>query len=196
MEFDPDELGGFELFLTLGRLVSPRPVGWISTLGADGTDNVAPYSFVTPVAVDPPVVVFQAAPHADGSIKDTAQNAIDTGEFVYNLVVEDVFESMNESAAHLEESEFDAAGIEREPAATVEVPRVAASPAALECTVRDVVDVGENRVIFGDVEHVAVDDGYCSEGLVDADRLEEELVGHLADAEYTRLDCFRKEQPE
>ncbi|MEF8781448.1 MAG: flavin reductase, partial [Haloferacaceae archaeon] len=119
MEFDPNDLDGFELFLTLGRLVSPRPVGWISTTDGDGIDNVAPYSFVTPVSVDPPVVAFQAAPHPDGTPKDTARNAIDTGEFVYNLVVDGVLEPMNDSAAHLAESEFDAVGIEREPAAAV-----------------------------------------------------------------------------
>lgn len=196
MEVAPSELGGYELFVTLGHVVTPRPVGWISTVGEDGTDNVAPYSFVTPIAVDPPVLVFQAAPHRDGSMKDTGRNAIDTGEFVYNLVTEDLMEAMNESARETDESEFDLAGVTRQPAETVDAPRVGESPAALECTVRDTRDIEGTAVVFGDVEHVAVDADFVADGLVDVDRLEETVVGHVIDADYTTLDCFEKEQPE
>jgi flavin reductase (DIM6/NTAB) family NADH-FMN oxidoreductase RutF len=196
METDPNELNGYELYLTLGHVVTPRPVGWISTQSPDGQDNVAPYSFVTPIAVDPPVLVFQAAPHQDGTAKDTARNVIETGEFVYNVVTEELVEQMNESARHVDRSEFDLAGIERESAAEVTPPRVADAPAALECRLRETLDIEDTTVIFGDVERIVVDDDYLADGLVDVDRLEENVIGHIIDSEYTTLDRFQKEQPE
>ncbi len=196
MERSADNLDGYGLYLTLGRIVTPRPVGWISTRSESGQDNVAPYSFVTPIAVDPPVVVFQAAPHQDGTTKDTARNAVETGEFVYNVVTEKLVDQMNETARHVEESEFDLAGIEREPGAVVDAPRVAGAPAALECTLRQTVDIEDTTVVFGDVEHLAVDDDYLAEGLPDVDRLGKEVVGHIIEDDYTTLDRFEKIQPE
>lgn len=196
MEQPAENLDGYGLYLTLGRLVSPRPVGWISTTSQDGQDNLAPYSFVTPVAVDPPVLVFQAAPHQDGTTKDTARNVLDTEEFVYNVVTESLVEEMSESAAHVEESEFDLAGVERESAAVVDTPRVAAAPAHLECTLRRTVDIADSTVLFGDVEHVSIDDDYLADGLPDGERLAGEVVGHLADDDYATLDRFQHAQPE
>jgi len=197
MEIDPGDLDGFETFLTLSRLVSPRPIGWISTTDGAGGDNVAPYSFVSPLAVDPPVLAFQAAPHVDGSTKDTAANAVETGEFVYNVVTRDVVPEMSDTAAHVEESEFDLVGLEREPAETVDPPRVAASPAALECTVRELLEIEGTTIVFGDVEYLAVDDALLDEdGAVDGERIAESVVGHVADDRYTAMDCFFHEQPE
>lgn len=196
MEIDPAEYDGYELFLTLGRVVSPRPIGWMSTRSEDGRDNVAPYSFVTPVAVDPPVLVFQAAPQQDGSLKDTARNAIDTGAFVYNVVTRDAMDRMNASAEAVEESEFDVADIDREPARTVDAPRVASAPAALECSVREVLDIEGTKVLFGDVEHIAIAEEALTDGLIDVEFLADNGVGHVADADYTGFDRFEKEQPE
>lgn len=196
MEQRAENLDGYGLYLTLGRLVSPRPVGWISTTSEDGQDNLAPYSFVTPVAVDPPVLVFQAAPHQDGTTKDTARNVLDTEEFVYNVVTESLVEEMSDSAAHVEESEFDLAGVDRERAAVVDAPRVAAAPAHLECTLRQTVDIAESTVLFGDVEYVSVDDDYLADGLPDSERLGADVVGHLADDDYATLDLFEHAQPE
>lgn len=197
MEVDPSELGGFETFLTLGRLVSPRPIGWISTVDEAGRDNVAPYSFVSPLAVDPPVLAFQAAPHRDGSTKDTARNAVETGAFVYNVVTRDLVAEMSDTAAPVDESEFDVVDLEREPATAVDAPRVAASPAALECSVREVLDLKGTTVVLGDVEHVAVDEAFLDEdAAVDGDAIEESVVGHVIDDQYTAMECFYHEQPE
>jgi flavin reductase (DIM6/NTAB) family NADH-FMN oxidoreductase RutF len=194
MELDPNELGGYELFRNLGSIVTPRPVGWISTVDESGTDNLAPYSHFAPVSVIPPVVMFTAAPNEDGSAKDTAQNALDTGEFVYNLVTGDLMDQMNETARKVDGSEFDTADVAREPSSTVTPPRVADSPACLECTVREHMDVEGTTVVFGDVERFVVDDELLVDGFVDVPELD--AVGHVADELYTRLDLFEKEQPE
>lgn len=197
MEANPDSFDGYELFVTLGRLVTPRPVGWISTVGATGQHNLAPYSFVTPASVDPPVLVFTAAPRPDGSMKDTARNAIDTGEFVYNVFTADLLEAMNDSAADVEDSEFETAGIDYDESESVEPRRVAGCPAWLECSVRDHLEIEGTQVIFGDVEHVGIREDYLDEaGLPDVEDVEERVLGHVVDQHYTRLDLLEKQQPE
>ncbi|AWB27382.1 flavin reductase family protein [Halococcoides cellulosivorans] len=194
MEWDAQDLDGFETFLTLGRVVTPRPIGWISTTGPAG-DNVAPYSFVTPIAVDPPVIVFQAAPHRDGSQKDTARNVAATESFVYNLVTKELMEAMNDTARQVDD-EFATAGIDPAESVAVEAPRVAQAPAAIECSLRETVDIEGTAVIFGAVERVAVEDSYVADGLPDAEAIADDVVGHVIDDVYATLDTFRKAQPE
>lgn len=116
----------------LKAIVAPRPIGWISTLDAAGRANLAPYSFFNMVQTSPAMVMFGS----DG-LKHTAANAIATGEFVFNLATRPLFDAMNASSAALAEgeSEFDHAGLERAACRVVKAPRVAASPASLECRV-------------------------------------------------------------
>ncbi|MGG5809935.1 flavin reductase family protein [Falsiroseomonas sp. CW058] len=113
-------------------IIAPRPIGWISTVDAQGRTNLAPYSFFNMIQTRPPICMFGS----DG-LKHTAANAIATGEFVFNLVTRDLFEAMNASSAATPdgESEFEAAGIEAAPSRLVKPPRVARSPAQLECRV-------------------------------------------------------------
>jgi len=197
VELEPDDLGGYELFATLGRLVTPRPVGWISTTSEDGQDNVAPYSFVTPASVDPPVVVFTATDHQDGTMKDTARNAIDTGEFVYNVFTAGLLEEMNDSAADVDDSEFDAADITHTESEVVGPKRVVGCPAWLECTVRETMEIEGTQVIFGDVEHLGIREDYLDEAdLPDVEHIEQRVLGHLIDEHYTRLELLEKQQPE
>lgn len=116
----------------LKAIVAPRPIGWLSTLDAEGRVNLAPYSFFNMVQTSPPIVVFGS----DG-LKHSAGNAIATGEFVMNLVTRPLFEAMNTTADSFAagENEFLKAGLEMAPSRLVKPPRVAASPASLECRV-------------------------------------------------------------
>jgi flavin reductase (DIM6/NTAB) family NADH-FMN oxidoreductase RutF len=180
MELDPSDHGSDALHRVVTTLVSPRPIGWISTVDADGRDNLAPYSYFNAVSADPPVVLFSAGTR-DGERKDTPRNALETGEFVVNLVTEPLAAAMNETSAATEGSEFDAAGLERAPAS-----RVAAADAALECEVLDHFAVYDNTVVLGEVTRVHVDDGLTTDGTVDAERVD--TVGRLGGPYYTRLD--------
>ncbi|MEF8974966.1 MAG: flavin reductase family protein [Halapricum sp.] len=197
VELEPTELGGYELFVTLGRLVTPRPVGWISTVSEDGQDNIAPYSFVTPASVDPPVLVFTAAPHQDGTMKDTARNAIETGEFVYNVFTAGLLDEMNDSAADVDASEFETAEIKHTDSEVVEPKRVVGCPAWLECTVRETVEIEGTQVIFGDVEHLGIRDDYLDDAeLPDVEHIQERVLGHIIDQHYTRMGLLEKKQPD
>jgi flavin reductase (DIM6/NTAB) family NADH-FMN oxidoreductase RutF len=165
-------------------LVAPRPIGWISTLAPDGSVNLAPYSYFQAVADNPDIVIFSATPGLttkDGAIgftderKHSESNAISSGEFVCNLVTEELAAVMNMTSAHLPQGMDEAAhaGIEMLPSTRVKPPRVAASPAAIECVVVDTYTIrhrgGEHKyqMVFGEVVGIHIDDRFISEGRVD-----------------------------
>jgi len=115
--------------------VVPRPIGWISTLGADGVSNLAPYSQFQNLTFDPPYVMFAANQTTDGRRKDSVVNTEQSGEFVYNMVTYDLREAMNLSAQQVppDVDEFELAGVTKAPSRLVKAPRVAESPIQFEC---------------------------------------------------------------
>lgn len=152
-------------------IVAPRPVGWISTLSADGRPNLAPYSFFNAVGDTPPMVAFSSS-----GAKHSVENAEATGEFVCNLATRALAEAMNATSAVVPEEvdEFTLAGLEPAPSRIVAPPRVAASPAALECRLLQVIDLVDldgvstgNRLAIGQVVGVHIDRAYLRDGLFD-----------------------------
>jgi len=117
-------------------IVGPRPIGWISSRAADGTLNLAPYSFFNAFNYTPPLIGF-----ASLGRKDTLRNVEATGEFVWNLATRPLAEQMNAScaAAPPEVDEFQLAGLATAPSRIVAVPRVAASPVSFECKCSQII---------------------------------------------------------
>jgi len=155
----------------LKAIVAPRPIGWISTLDAAGRANLAPYSFFNMVQTSPAMVMFGS----DG-LKHTAANAVATGEFVFNLATRPLFDAMNASSATLAEgeSEFDHAGLDRAPCRVVKAPRVAASPASLECRVVQSIALKDiegrefgGHLVIGQVVGVHIADWALKDGRFD-----------------------------
>ncbi len=148
MIIDPLSFEGFNRVLT--GVVVPRPIAFVSTMSKDGLINLAPYSFFNAVAYDPPTIVFSSSRHAGDKRKDTLAHIEETGEFVVNVVVDDIAEAMNRTAAEYpsEVSEFEIAGLTPAPSERVKPPRVAESPVNMECRLQQVVPIGQ-----GDHEH-------------------------------------------
>jgi flavin reductase (DIM6/NTAB) family NADH-FMN oxidoreductase RutF len=119
----------------LSSIVGPRPIGWISTVGKNGTSNLAPYSFFNLFNYTPPIVGF-----ASIGEKDTLRNVRETGVFVWNLATRELAECLNETSAPLRygDSEFNAAGLTPLAAEYVAAPRVAESLVHCECRVTDI----------------------------------------------------------
>ncbi|MFD0144699.1 MULTISPECIES: flavin reductase family protein [unclassified Streptomyces] len=161
IDFDPDRSDRNSFYRLLTATVVPRPIAWISTTSADGTDNLAPHSFFTISSVTPPVVQFTSVGR-----KDSLRNIEDTGAFVVNLSPEPLFEQINATATDFPRgvSEFDACGVEREPSLRVKPPRVASSPVALECELHSTLRIGDSTVVFGRVVHAAVDESVMVDG--------------------------------
>ena len=129
--------------------VVPRPIGWISTVGADGLHNLAPYSQFQNLTFDPPYVMFSANQTTDGRRKDSVVNAEQSGEFVYNMATYDLREAVNLSAQQVppEVDEFELAGVTKAPSRLVKAPRVAESPVNFECLYHQTIRLpGNSRI--------------------------------------------------
>ena len=147
-------------------VVSPRPIGWISTRSANG-DNLAPYSFFNAVSSDPPQVMFA------GDLKDSITNARQTGVFAVNIVQAAALHMMNETSARLPHGtdEFTAAGVAKAECVTINCPRVATSPATLECRVTQVITLlGCDHMVLGEVTGVHLRDDCLVDGRFDVTR--------------------------
>ena len=117
-------------------IVGPRPIGWVSTLGVDGSRNLAPYSFFNAFCYTPAIIGFSSI-----GAKDSLRNVRETGEFVWNLVTRDIGAAMNASCAAVPYGvdEFELAGLEAAPSRLVAPPRVAAAKVNFECKVADIL---------------------------------------------------------
>lgn len=153
MHFDMAELSQPNRYKLLTALVVPRPIGWITSLDEQGRVNLAPYSFFNVLGNRPPIVAFGPNRRADGTAKDTAKNIEQRREFVVNIVTPEAAPAMHASSAEFppDESEVLALGLELLPSIHVNVPRVALSPVHLECRYLQTVELGENRVVFGEI---------------------------------------------
>ena len=152
-------------------IVAPRPIGWISTIGRDGSLNLAPYSFFNALGTNPHLVMFSS----EGE-KDSVAFARETGEFVANLVSHDLAERMNASSVDAPRgvSEFDYAGLTPQPSRLVRPPRVGEAHAALECKVTEIhrpkgLDgkSGERFMVIGEVVGIHIDEAVMTDGLFD-----------------------------
>jgi flavin reductase (DIM6/NTAB) family NADH-FMN oxidoreductase RutF len=161
VNIDPADTEASDFYKLLTAVVVPRPIAWVSSRSAAGVDNLAPHSFFTVAAVDPPVVQFTSIGR-----KDSLENVQATGEFVVNLAPRWLFEQINACGTPFppEQSEFDAVGVQREPSLRVSPPRVAGSPVALECVLHDTSTIGISTVVLGRVVNVAIAEEVMEDG--------------------------------
>ncbi len=139
----PDDLAPRDAYRLLIGVVIPRPIAWVSTMGADGASNLAPYSFFNGVNGSPPIVMISISRLRSGRVKDTLRNIQETDEFVVNLVDETLAEAMNLTSGEWDYgiSEFEVAGLDTAPSVDVRPPRVAVAPVSLEARTHQIVPV-------------------------------------------------------
>ena len=182
-------------------IVSPRPIGWISTRGEDGLDNLAPYSFFNAVAYVPPQVMFASTgqkPDRDGT-KDSVAQLRETGVFCVNIVEYAARDAMNASSASLPagEDEFVRASLEKTECSKINCPRVAGAPANLECKVTQIVPLaGEaNIAVFGEVVGVHLRDDCIVDGRFDVTTYQP--LARLGYRDYARVtELFSLNRPD
>lgn len=189
MQLDFTTLAPLDAYRWLTSTVTPRPIAWVSTRAASGISNLAPFSFFQVISSDPPTLLINVG-LKDGSPKDTARNAQETGELVVQLVNAGQAEAMNASAAALAHglSEFEHCGIACEPSQRVNVPRVTGAPVAFECRVAQILPYPAHspncQLIFAEVLIAHIDDAVLdARGRVDPARLD--VVGRLGGAAYS-----------
>ncbi len=176
-------------------IVMPRPIGWISTVSADGQANLAPYSFFNAFSDNPYYVAF-----GSGGYKDTLSNIEATKEFAVNLATYDLREAMNASSTSDRGDEFDIAGLEKARCNLIKPPRVAASPACLECRHFQTVALPANDgtvndwLVIGRVVGIHIDDRFIEEGRVNSAAMKPIL--RMGYSEYATVDSvWRMRRP-
>ena len=160
MELDLENQFADRAYQLLASLVTPRPIAFVTTISPDGKVNAAPFSFFNLLGARPPILAFAPGDRDDGTPKDTALNIRATHEFVVNLVDESIAEAMNQCAASLPygENELEHAGLHSAPSSLVKPPRIAESPASLECVEWGTLQIGGNRVVIGVVKRLHLRD--------------------------------------
>ena len=183
-------IDGVERYQLLTSLVVPRPIGWVSTRGEDGTLNVAPFSFFAAISASPMLVSLSIGTRR-GVAKDSLQNIRHTGAFCVNVVTEGQLAYMNQTAASLpsDQDEFAFAGLPVAEAESVEAPYVANCPAVLECRLFKEVDLdGSGSLVIGEVTAVRLDPELPTiEGSAFVDSEALRPVGRLWGPTYTLL---------
>jgi flavin reductase (DIM6/NTAB) family NADH-FMN oxidoreductase RutF len=134
MQFDPDDLDYTAVYKLLTGSVIPRPIGWISTVDQNGNNNIAPFSYFNAVGEDPPHVMFSTV-RGNNTNKDTLNNVLANGQFVVNMVTEELVEQMNltSQAVAADVDEFEMAGLTPIPSVKVKPMRVKESKVTFEC---------------------------------------------------------------
>jgi flavin reductase (DIM6/NTAB) family NADH-FMN oxidoreductase RutF len=198
---DPAQIAPPDIYKLMIGVIVPRPIAFVSTIDADGIRNLAPFSYFTACSSNPPVVCFCASvrtgpqPH-----KDTLENIRATGEFVVNIVSEEIAEQMNLCSAEVppEVDEFELSGLTPMTSDLVKPPRVAESKVQMECRLRQILVISEEpgggSLVLGDVLcfHIAEPllDGYK----IDPEKLK--AIGRMGGPVYTRTrDRFEMQRP-
>lgn len=152
-------------------IIGPRPIGWVSTQGADGSVNLAPYSFFNAFNYTPPILGFSS-----NGAKHSLRNARETGEFVWNLVTREIAEAMNATCATVAygDNEFTLAGLAQAPSRLVGPPRVAESPVNFECKVTEIIQIkshtgiaAQSWLVLGEVVAVHISQRLLTGGVFD-----------------------------
>ena len=163
MDIYPENHDIKDVYKLLTAAVTPRPIGWVSSVNAKGERNLAPFSFFNVVGYDPPHVIF-APISPNGRKKDTCANVLETGEFVVNMVTEELAEKMSNTSAALppDADEFEFAGLTPQDSILVKPPRVKESLIQFECKLvhhYSFVDKQNgSTVLFGQVVMIHVAD--------------------------------------
>ena len=198
--FDFADLTQADSYKLLVSVVMPRPIAWVVSRDEAGVINAAPFSFFNIVSTDPPLVAISFSAASDRTDKDTLYNIRERGELVIHMVSEDLGEAMNTTAANAPRGvdETQLAGLELVPSRLVDVPRILASPVALECTLFDIITPGPRstiilaRVVYMHIRSDAFED--LSRLYIDPTRLR--LIGrmHGAGGYTTTRDLFHIER--
>jgi flavin reductase (DIM6/NTAB) family NADH-FMN oxidoreductase RutF len=190
-----------DLYQVLVSVVIPRPIAFVSSIDTEGTRNLAPFSFFTVASVNPPVVCFSPLRRRrDGRAKDTLRNICATGEFVINVVSEELGERMNLTSAEFppEVDEFVQAGLTPSSSRLVCCPGVQESPVRMECQLIEVISLGDEplagNLILGRILLLDIRDEVVVDGVIGNIKLR--AIGRMGGSSYVRTtDLFDLPRP-
>jgi flavin reductase (DIM6/NTAB) family NADH-FMN oxidoreductase RutF len=199
LSINPKNCETRQIYKLMTGIIVPRPIALVSTVDRKGIANLAPFSFFAGVGSNPPTVLFCPSVHAavdDGTgirgeiRKDTLRNVEETGEFVVNVVSEALAAAANATAAEVapDVDEFQLAGLTQVPSESVRPPRVAGSPAQMECRLLQVIYTGRapgaGVIVLGEVVYFHLREDLLEDFRIDPARLS--AVGRMAGNTWVR----------
>lgn len=187
MEIDFANITEYQRYKLMASLIVPRPIALVTTLGADGTINAAPFSMFNMLGEEPPLVMISVNRDKSGHLKDTARNILANGEFVVHIADEDIAERMHRCGERLppDMSELVHVGLSSAPSRGVRPPRIVEAPVAFECRIWETLETASRHIFIGEVLWL-----HAREGLVDTEKWRVRLqnyfpVGRFGASFYT-----------
>ncbi len=199
MEFDFATMAVADRYKLMSASVTPRPIAWVTSQSAAGIRNAAPYSFFNMVSAEPPLVVLGMMRRADGTHKDSAENILETSEFVVNLVTAADAEAMNFTCidAPPEFDEVAAAQLAVCASSVVAAPRIATAPVAMECRLFQSIEAGLTTIVLGQVVRFHIADAFIDPDRLHVDAPAMALIARMHGAGWyaTEPDLFQMTRP-
>lgn len=163
-EVDFAEISSYQRYKLMASLIVPRPIALVTTLGANGVVNAAPFSMFNMIGEDPPILMISINRLQGGQLKDTAANILHNGEFVVHMSDEPMAQKMHDCGESLpsDVSELTAVGLTPVPSHTVGPPRIQEAPIAFECVLHEKLETPSRYVFIGRIQWLA-----AREGLID-----------------------------
>ncbi len=165
-EVDFEQIDSYPRYKLMASLIVPRPIALVTTLGANGVVNAAPFSMFNMIGEDPPILMISINRLQDGRLKDTAANILHNGEFVVHMSDEPMAQKMHDCGESLpsDVSELTAVGLTPVPSHTVAPPRIQEAPIAFECVLHEKLETLSRYVFIGRIQWLA-----AREGLIDTE---------------------------
>ena len=191
MIIDPSELDTVSVYKLLSGAVVPRPIAWVSTRSQEGILNLAPFSFFTVASREPPMLAISIGPRTDGEeyAKDTLTNIRETKEFVINMVSVELANAMHETAINHppEVDEFTRSGVTPAKSEIIKTPRVAESKISMECTLEQILELGSDYLVIGQLHRYHIEDDLINNGRIDLKKLDP--LGRMA-GNFTKVEAL------
>ncbi len=160
-EVDFEEISSYQRYKLMASLIVPRPIALVTTLGANGVANAAPFSMFNMVGEDPPILMISINRLSDGQLKDTAANILHSGEFVVHMSDEPMAQKMHDCGQSFPSDVSELAQVGLTPIASHSVapPRIKESPVAFECVLHEKLETESRYVFIGRIKWMAARDG-------------------------------------
>jgi len=160
-EVDFEEISSYQRYKLMASLIVPRPIALVTTLGANGVANAAPFSMFNMVGEDPPILMISINRLSDGQLKDTAANILHSGEFVVHMSDESMAQKMHDCGQSFPSDVSELAQVGLTPIASHSVapPRIKESPVAFECVLHEKLETESRYIFIGRIKWMAARDG-------------------------------------
>lgn len=203
MILDLDTVSPAQAYFQMIQTLVPRPIAWVLSEHANGSLNLAPFSYFTAVSAEPPLVMISVGHKPDGALKDTRANIEQRDDFVIHIAHRELLEAMNASAATMAAgvSEIEALGLETVPLAGSRLPRLKAARVAYACERYEIQEIGpaKQSLIIGRIKQIYLDDDIVettAEGRIRVDAAKLDPIARLGASEYALLgEVVRLQRP-